>query len=98
MNEFIETSGIQKGFIIKRVVQNPHFTICKNFFTEGNGSINFIGIGFTALLNQMYKKEEVEGDLKNISPSSLAKLGNFFIEKIQYEINLDNLDQEMKGI
>ena len=46
----------------------------------------------------MYKKEEVEGDLKNISPSSLAKLGNFFIEKIQYEINLDNLDQEMKGI
>ena len=53
--------------------------------------------GFTALLNQMYKKEEVEGDLKNIAPSSFGKLENFFLEKIQYEINLDNLDTEMKG-
>ena len=45
----------------------------------------------------MYKKEEVEGDLKNIAPSSFGKLENFFMEKIQYEVNLDNLDTEMKG-
>jgi len=45
----------------------------------------------------MYKKEEVEGDLKNIAPSSFGKLENFFLEKIQYEVNLDNLDTEMKG-
>jgi len=77
--EFVETSGVQKGYIIKRVVQNPHFMIC-----------------LTALLNQMYKKEEVEGDLKNISPSSISKLADFFIEKIQYEVKLDNLDVEMK--
>ena len=36
VNEFVETSGMPKGYVIKRVVQNPHFTICKSKAKEEN--------------------------------------------------------------
>ncbi len=28
INEYIEQSEVSKGYITKRVIQNPHFTIC----------------------------------------------------------------------
>ena len=46
----------------------------------------------------MYKSDQVDADLRNISPASLTKLENFLIEKIEYEVNLDELDNDMKSI
>jgi len=46
----------------------------------------------------MYKSDEVDPDLRNISPASFTKLENFLIEKIEYEVKLDELENDMKSI
>jgi hypothetical protein len=46
----------------------------------------------------MFKDDEVDPDLRNIAPGPYSKLENFFIEKVEFEIRLDELDAEMKSI
>ncbi len=46
----------------------------------------------------MYKEEKVDADLRNINPASFSKMETFLIEKIEYELKMDGLDNEMKGI
>ena len=45
----------------------------------------------------MFKDDEVDPDLRNIAPGPYSKLENFFIEKVEFEIRLDELDAEMKS-
>ena len=50
------------------------------------------------MLNQMSKMSEVDAELRNINPNSFAKLEDFFIEKVEFELKMDHLDTTMKGI
>ena len=72
--EYIESKGMQKGYVTKRVIQNPHFNICKD--VDSVCCLFFEGL--TSMLNKMVKDGEVDPELRNIEPTNFAKIEAFF--------------------
>ncbi len=49
------------------------------------------------MLNQLYKDGEINETLKNVSKSTFDKLEQFFADKIETNLKLEKVDNEIEG-